>query len=73
MSTQFPVPSSQQARAADRAAQAISDDAAAGRLAFETFADAMASWMPRAPEWNALSTHVQNGWIAVAKRLRPAS
>jgi hypothetical protein len=49
------------------------EETAGGQLAFETFIDAMAAWMPRPPQWNTLSTHVQNGWIAVAKRLRPVS
>jgi hypothetical protein len=46
------------------------EDLNAGRLAYETFAAAVIDWLPQPPEWTALSVHVQNGWIAVAKRLR---
>lgn len=56
-SSQFSVLSSQQAEHA-------------GRASYEAFAVAMAPWLPAPPQWDALSVHVQKGWIAAAKAAR---
>jgi hypothetical protein len=46
------------------------EDDALGCAAFLGFAEAMQEWMPPNPDWDALSSHVKQGWIAAAKAAR---
>jgi hypothetical protein len=39
----------------------------AAKAAYEGFSQAMADWMPTAPDWDELSLYVRAGWLAAAR------